>query len=80
MATSREDARPLQRCGWRANGRLRYPATYTTSGDATPEHPVLLDDDPRAGEAGNRSRTRAGGMSLGWKPRFDFRLDGEACI
>ena len=29
MATSREDARPLQRCGRRADGRLRYPGTYT---------------------------------------------------
>ncbi len=35
MATSREDARPLQRCGWRANGRLRYPTIYTTSWDTT---------------------------------------------
>ena len=35
MATSREDARPLQRCGWRADGRLRYPGTYTTSWDTT---------------------------------------------
>ena len=34
MATSREDARPLQRCGWRADGRLRSPGTYTTSWDA----------------------------------------------
>ena len=35
MATSREDARLLQRCGWRANGRLRSPANYTTFWNAT---------------------------------------------
>ena len=35
MATSREDARLLKRCGWRANGRLHYPTIYITSWDTT---------------------------------------------
>ena len=35
MATSREDPRPLRRCGRRADSRLRYPATYTTPRDVT---------------------------------------------